>query len=523
MEAARHLLMLAWQALQRNRVQTTLAMLGVTVGVGALVASIALGRGAQDSIKEQLLAAGSNMIIITAGNYAVQRPQGTEGPAGHESAAALYRPREDGFRQVSYWSDIQPRAGSRRAGLTNGGLYYPGEGGFLKTHFEDDPNAVHDHPTAKERLGDSMAGLGSAATLTRDDAEAIRKEIQGIQYVAAGVHENARITVDGPGAQSWLTRLHGTEAQLPVIRRGWIITQGEFLTQQHVDQAAEVMVLGRIVADKLFGEGSNPVGKSVMLWNQRFKIIGVVTSKSWATQPVAGDDQFDAAYIPVSTVHKLLNLSKLNTITVTTASVGDTTDVAKQLVQLLRKRHGMTEQMADDFTVKTQAQQLLGKGLPPDLARVVAGNLVSVDKLTIEQLSNSLTRSNRTMMGLLAGVATVSLLVGGIGVMNLLLLSVTQRTREVGLRMAMGARGGDVALQFLLEAVLLSVIGGVLGAILGYVAANGLETFFNWSAVVSPVSVVLAIIVAALLGAVSGAYPARRASQLDPIVSLRHE
>jgi putative ABC transport system permease protein len=179
--------------------------------------------------------------------------------------------------------------------------------------------------------------------------------------------------------------------------------------------------------------------------------------------------------------------------------------------------------MADDFTVRTQAEQLLGKGLPPDVARVVAGNMMSVDKLTFEQLSNSLMRSNRTMMGLLAGVATVSLLVGGVGVMNLLLLSVTQRTREVGLRMALGAHATDVALQFLLEAILLSLIGGVLGAAVGYVAAKALQEFFGWQAYVSYLSIALAIIVAILLGATSGAYPARRAAQLDPIVSLRHE
>ncbi len=137
---------------------------------------------------------------------------------------------------------------------------------------------------------------------------------------------------------------------------------------------------------------------------------------------------------------QLLNLSKLNSITVTTESAGDTTRIAGELVKLLRERHGITEQMADDFTVKTQAQQLLGKGLPPDLARVVAGNMQSVDTLTIEQLSQSLSRANWTMFGLLAGVATVSLLVGGIGVMNVLLLSVTQRTGEVGLRIALGAR-----------------------------------------------------------------------------------
>jgi putative ABC transport system permease protein len=208
---------------------------------------------------------------------------------------------------------------------------------------------------------------------------------------------------------------------------------------------------------------------------------------------------------------------------VTTRSAGETTKISNEIVALLRQRHGILDQMPDDFTVKTQAQELLGAGLSPDLARVVAGNMVSVDELTIEQLSSSLQRSNRTMLALLAGVASVSLLVGGIGVMNLLLLSVTQRTREVGLRMAMGARGSDIAAQFVLEAVVLSLAGGLLGAAIGVVAASGLETFFQWSTDVSFMSMFIAIAVAALLGIAASVYPARRAAMLDPIGALGHE
>lgn len=480
----RHFLLLAAQVLVRNRLQTALAMLGVTVGVSALIASVALGRGAQEAINEQLRAAGANMIIVTAGNYQVQKERPGSDTPGHQAMLRLDRPR------------------------------------FMLAHFEDDPMALHDHPTAKERLGDAMAGLGAAATLTRDDAAAIAREIPGIQHVASGVHENARLS---GGGRQWFARLHGTEASLPEIRTGWTFPHGAFLSQRQVEKSEQVMVLGRVVADRLFGTGRDPVGQDVFLWKQPFRVVGVVDSRSWATQPVPGDDQFDAVYVPVSTVHRLLNLSKLNTITLTTVSAGDTTRIAKEVSLLLRKRHGIREAMPDDFTVKTQAQQLLGRGLPPELARVVAGNMQSVDQLTIEKLSSSLQRANLTMLGLLAGVAAVSLLVGGVGVMNLLLLSVTQRTREVGVRIALGARRSDVAAQFVFEAMLLSVAGGLLGILCGVLVSSGLEKLLKWSTDISIVSALLAVVVAAVIGLIFGAYPARRAAQLDPIEALRYE
>jgi putative ABC transport system permease protein len=515
MVPAQDFLALAFHSLLRNRLQTALAMLGVSVGVGALVTSIALGRGAQQAIDDQLRAAGANMIVVTAGNYQIQREQRGDSVAGHEARL------DDDYRRK--WRDI-PVVADRYTGSTlRPALWRPDGGRLICVHYEDDPMAIHDHPTAKERLGDAMAGLGAAATLTREDAAAIRQEIPGIQHVASGVHENARILAGTNNGPMWFTRLHGTEADLSVIRTGWTFPHGSFLTQREVDGSEQVMVLGRVVADRLFGADKNPVGREVRLWNQPFRVTGVIGSRSWATQPAPGDDQFDAVYVPVTTVHRLLNLSRLNTITVTTKSVGDTTSIAKQITELLRRRHHIRVSMADDFTVRTQAQQVLGRGLPPALARVVAGNMASVDQLTIEKLSASLQRANWTMLGLLAGVATVSLLVGGVGVMNLLLLSVTQRTREVGVRIALGARRSDVAAQFVFEAILLSVVGGLLGTLCGVLASSGLEQIFHWSTAVSPVSAVLAMTVAALLGLVFGVYPARRAAQLDPIEALRHE
>ena len=194
--------------------------------------------------------------------------------------------------------------------------------------------AIHDHPTARQRLGDASAGLGSAATLTLDDAKAIAG-IAGVQHVVSGVHENVRIFVQGTQTQ-WFTRMHGTEADLPEIRSGWTIPHGRFLSAREVEGAEQVMVLGRVVSDRLFSEGVNPVGGTVLLWHQPFKVIGVIGSRSWAAQPAPGDDQFDAIYVPVTTINRLLNLSKLNSIAVTTVSVGETKQVSKAITDLLR-------------------------------------------------------------------------------------------------------------------------------------------------------------------------------------------
>lgn len=539
MNGIRHHLALAFQGLVRNRVQAGLAMLGMMVGVAALVTSLALGRGAQDALDEQLRAAGANLLLITAGNYKVSTDTFMDMSATGHGIGWLDRSpklpsfgpnvgpdfREPGVERISFSGQTGqlelPMCGD--APPLTPAVYYaePRENLFTRIHFEDDPMAVHDHPTAAQRLGDSAAGLGSAATLTRDDAAEIAK-ISGVQYVVSGVHENERLFVQGSDAE-WFTRMHGTEADLPEIRSGWTMVHGRFLSPAEVEKSAQVAVLGRVVSDKLFGEDANPVGETVVLWNQPFKVIGVVGSKSWAAQPTPGDDQFDAFYVPVTTIHRLLNLSKLNSIAVTTESVGETTRVAKEITELLRKRHGIGEEMADDFKVESVAQQVLGKGLAPSVARVVSGNMETVDKMTVANLSASLKRTNRTIVALLAGVATVSLLVGGIGVMNLLLLSVTQRTREVGLRMAVGAKPGDIARQFVLEAVLLSLIGGVAGIALGVAASGSLEKFFHWSAVISPLAAVIAVIVAILLGVIFGVYPARRASQLSPIEALRYE
>jgi len=526
-----HCLALTLGALKRNRLQTVLATVGMGVGVGALVTSVALGRGAQQAINDQLRAAGANVIVVTAGNYL----QGGGNVGTHEGGEIMGTPTgpKSGETGTSHNGALLPPQLNLDHPATEPydgalptvyrGTGTPWGGAFIKVHEEDDPFAVHDHPTAAQRLGDSMAGLGAAATLTRKDADAIRA-MSGVQYVASSIQEDQRLKVLAGGEEkTWFTYMRGTDATLPMIRTGWVFPRGTFFTEEDVKASRQVMVLGRVAADHLFGHDANPVGQTVLLWNQKFTVVGVLGSRSWAAQPTPGDHEFDAFYVPITTVQKLLDLGKLNTITLTTFSVGDTTQIARQVVDLLRQRHKIGERMPDDFTVRTEAQLAIGHGLPPSVARVLAGNMAGMDQITIGRIADSLKRANNTMLSLLAGVATVSLLVGGIGIMNILLLSVTERTREIGLRVAVGAQRSDVIMQFVAEAVVLSVVGGLLGTAVGALASGSLEKLFKYSIDISIASSLAAIAVAAVLGIIFGVYPARRAAGLDPIEALHHE
>jgi ABC-type antimicrobial peptide transport system permease subunit len=223
-------------------------------------------------------------------------------------------------------------------------------------------------------------------------------------------------------------------------------------------------------------------------------------------------------------MQSLLNLSKLNDITVTTESTGDVTRVSKSVVSLLRMRHGIGANTPDDFTVASQASKALTKGgLRPDVATAVTGNVAGLEKVTLDQLGKTLDKSSKTMTALLASIATVSLLVGGIGIMNIMMLSVTERTREIGIRRAVGARAKEVLLQFILESVTLSVAGGLLGIVIGVVAAMAISHAVQWSTSISPLAVVLSFGVSAAVGIFFGYYPAREASRVAPLTSLRFE
>jgi putative ABC transport system permease protein len=483
----RRSLPIALQALRRNKLQTALTMLGMTIGVATVLTMIALGSGAQRAIQDQVKAAGMNMLVVTAGNFQAKK----EAPADDaiEMGAVVGGPR---LQMTAF-------------------------------HPEDDPFAVHDHPTARQRLGDSEAGLGAAATLTIDDASAIRG-MKGVQYVCEGIHENVHVAFSSAtGDTRWFTRVHGDGSSLQEIRRGWVMTHGSFFSARQERNLDQVVVLGSIVAEKVFG-AKNPVGETVLLWKQPFKVVGVVTSTSWMVTPEAGDDQFDAVYIPVTTMQKLLNLSKLNDIMVTTESTGEVTRVAKNITALLRTRHGIGASQADDFTVASQASKALMKGgLRPDVATAVTGNVSGLEKVTLDQLGKTLDKSSRTMTALLAGIATVSLVVGGIGIMNIMMLSVTERTREIGIRRAVGAREKEVLMQFLSEAIILSVGGGLLGIVIGLAASFAISHAVQWSTSVSWTAVAVSFGVSAAIGIFFGYLPAREASRVAPLKSLRFE
>jgi ABC-type antimicrobial peptide transport system permease subunit len=479
-------LAIALRSLRRNRLQTGLTVLGMTIGVAAVLAMIAIGTGAESAIEDQIRAAGMNLIVVTAGNYKVKSTDDFGGGAVEPSAAL----------RLLDW--VMPA---------------------LLAHPEDDPMEKHDHPTARQRLGDNEAGLGSAATLTSADADAIRR-LPGVQYVAEGLHQNVHVKA---GEKRWFTRLHGADVRLPLIRRAWVFTSGRFFSEREQRRADQVMVLGTIAAEHLYGN-ADPVRRDVIMWNQTFRVIGVVNTTSTLVAPAPGDDQFDAVYVPFKTVHRLLNLTKLNDITITAASTGDVSRVMTDVTKLLRQRHGISDEKPDDFTVTTQARQALARGgLRPDVARAVVGNVGGLEKVTLEQLGRTLDRATRTMTALLAGIAAVSLIVGGIGIMNIMLLSVTERTREIGIRRAVGARARDVRAQFVAEALTLSVSGGFIGVALGVIASMMLGRYLRWSTTFSPGAVLLAVGVAAAVGIFFGWYPAKQAAAVDPIQSLRYE
>jgi putative ABC transport system permease protein len=399
-------LRIALKALNRNKMRTILTMLGMIIGVGAVITMVALGTGARTTIEERVKSAGTNMIMVNAGNF------------------------------------------------STGGV---------------------------------RMGQGNSTTMTPQDAAAI-KELPGVQYAAAGANSRSQVIA---GNQNWSTQIQGTDVDLPLIR-SWPMKYGAFYTTADVTGAQKVAVLGTVVSDTLFGPDTDPTGQIIRLRSQPFKVIGVMASKG---QSSMGQDQDDTIFTPYTTVmKKLQGQQNINNITVSAAEADQIQDVAESIRVLLRTSHKIVPGDADDFMVRT-----------------------------LEEMASVQTETTKTMTTLLASIAGVSLLVGGIGIMNIMLVSVTERTREIGLRMAIGARGKDVLLQFLVEAIVISLIGGLIGIGLGFGLSAAVQKFMQWPAVISPNAIALAFGFAAVTGVFFGFYPARKAAGLDPIEALRFE
>jgi putative ABC transport system permease protein len=337
-------------------------------------------------------------------------------------------------------------------------------------------------------FGPVRQGQGATTTLTVADADAIRSEIAGIRYLSAGVGTRSQVVAE---SSNWGTQIQGVGHELAELR-SWPLQFGSFLTQQDVTRASNVAVLGSIVRDQLFGTGNDPTGAVIRIRNTPFRVVGVLSRKG---QAAMGQDQDDVVFVPYTTAQKrLLGITHLQNIWISAEPAANLESLSSDLEALLRIRHKIAAGEDDDFMVRS-----------------------------LEEMASVLTSTTRTMTWLLAAVAAVSLLVGGIGIMNIMLVSVTERTKEIGLRLSVGANDVDVLLQFIVEAIVLSVAGGTVGIVAGVAASYAVGEVMDWPLAVTPSAVLLAFGFAVVVGVFFGFYPARKAARLNPIEALRYE
>jgi len=397
---------LALKALAQNKLRTGLTMLGIVIGVGAVICVVAIGEGAQASVERAITNIGANMIWVEAG------------------------------------------------GVNRGGV---------------------------------RTGIGGTKTLTLEDYEAIRERIHLVTNVTPQADTRVQMIY---GNQNWNSTVRGVGPEYLALK-GWNITKGGMYTEMEISRAANVCVLGQTIVDQLFGE-QDPIGETIRVKDQPCVVVGVLEVKGASA---TGQDQDDAFLMPYTTVmKKIKGQTWLDDIMMSGISASVVDQAEQEITALMRDRHHIRPGADDDFNLRH----------PTEIAEAVK-------------------QSTQTMEALLAAIASVSLLVGGIGIMNIMLVSVTERTREIGLRQAVGARGRDVLRQFLIEAVILSLLGGAAGIALGAFGARTIADSFQWPTRVSSNAVAIAFGFSALIGVFFGYYPARRAARLDPIEALRFE
>jgi putative ABC transport system permease protein len=397
---------IALRALRRNKMRTVLTMLGIIIGVSAVIAAVGITNGAKSQVEAQIASLGQNVILIFSGS------------------------------------------------VTRGGLH---------------------------------TGWGSAGTLMVEDADAIRRELPGVSLISPEIRTVSQVAA---GNQNWYTQILGESGDYLDLRQ-WPLAAGAMFTDQDIRSANKVAILGKTVADQLYGN-DNPIGQIVRVKNVPFIVVGTLAPKGLS---VMGTDQDDVILMPyTSAMKRVLGVTTLRAINVQAANASLLAEVQKQLTDLLRQRHRIQPGKDDDFTVRNQ-----------------------------QEIAEAATATSRIMTVLLGAIASVSLVVGGIGIMNIMLVSVTERTREIGIRMAVGAHGRDILLQFLIEAITLSSFGGILGILLGLGASKIISSVQGWPTLTSSTSIVIAFLFSAAVGIFFGFYPARKASQLDPIDALRYE
>ncbi|MHB8147286.1 MAG: ABC transporter permease [Vulcanimicrobiaceae bacterium] len=399
-------LRLALQALVRNKARSLLTMLGIVIGVAAVIITVAIGVGARVSVQNNIASLGANLIIVQPGS------------------------------------------------ITQGG---------------------------------ARTGFGGASTLTPGDGMAIA-QLPGVAAVSPIVSLRTQVVA---GGNNWQTGVSGVAPTYTFIK-SWPMAQGAFFTQNDVAASAKVAVLGQTVVQELFPGDSSPIGQTAIIKGVPFTVIGVLTAKG---QSGNGQDQDDTILIPYSSaMERLTGLTTVNLLMVSAKTADAVDTVQTEVTTLLETRHRIVPPQSDDFQVRN-----------------------------LQSIAAAASSTGAVMEFLLAGVAAVSLLVGGIGIMNIMMVSVTERTREIGLRMSVGARSGTILRQFLAEAIVLSTIGGLIGVVLGVLGTGGVALLAKWPTVIPPLWIALSVAFSAMVGIFFGYYPAQKAANLNPIEALRFE